>query len=325
MQEKRTQLHEILERSNFSPTTKRKYESVLDMWIAFAGDQPSDWTRKKAQAFYIEIRKRVKPTTANVYLASLRYVSKWYARFEQNDQLDFAVVQLEGLNTSLDYTQVGRRALTQAEVESLLGTCRSKPVSPIDRRDRTMIVVALETGMRRKSLVGMDIENIGKTRDFPSVKVPIKGKGGIQTYAVPLSETVMHILSDWREWLSRRGIKSGSVFRRLDARVSKHGKRDYEIGTGVSAAAINKIISERAERAGIQHVHPHLLRHTFLTWRRDAGLEHDAIASITGHRFKESFMDVYVDKSSLASSWNTRNTTPKWLVELVDRMIFDDR
>ncbi len=318
-----TILHEIIDRSNFAETTKSKYKRVVDDWIRFVGPDPSRWTQPRAQAFYAyltapkPIGRAIHPASANVYMASLRYASKWFEIGGYGP--DFARVQM--INVDADKT---RRALSRQEIEALLATCIGKDGKPtaIDRRDRTLIVVGLETGMRRMSLAGWQLDGIRRAKDYTFAIVPIKGRGGKVTYEVPLSDTAAKILSDWRRWLTTHDAKAGPVFCRLVPAVSKNQQRIYVPSGSLSTTMIYKLVAKRATLAGLKDVHPHLLRHTFMTWRTATGLNPPQIASITGTKLKGTDWATqapYIDMAVMANT--ARNATPQWLAELVDRMV----
>lgn len=303
-----TILDEILARSRFSPTTRSAYSGVIRKWVKFAGEDPNGWTRILAQAFYESmLTNGISSTSANVYIASLRYVSKWYATKMGRPELDFAVVQTRLVAENKE----PRHALTPEAAIALLNTCSPDKPTLIDLRDRTLLVIGLETGMRRMSLAGMRMENITR-RDYPMIKVPIKGKGGTAVYPVPLSDTAMLVLDAWRAQLSPDSIRNGPVF------PSYAGNKMAGSNDGLSMQMIYKLIVDRAKSAGISHVHPHIIRHSFITWRQLAGLNAIQIASITGHKTLGAEWANMVSYIDLASSANeARNSTPLWLADLV--------
>lgn len=313
-------LHGILDRSGFSPVTRENYSNIIDRWVVFAGPEPRNWTRPKAQDFYDWLLSTgISVKSANHYLASLRYVSKWYSIREGRPDADFAIVQMRA-DTHADKK---RFALTQPEIETLLHSCVSAPVTPLDMRDLTMFVVGLETGMRRKSLVGLRIETIGQhaRHGHPIARVPIKGAGGVVEYDVPLSDLAVHTINWWRKWLTPQRYTKGPLFARLDKSLNRRGTTWTPHGGGISLPMINKVVRQRGEGAELGHLHPHLLRHTFISTREAAGCTPVQIAAITGHSLvgadgaRWGEMAGYIDLEAVGAT--ARNTTPPWLTELV--------
>lgn len=314
-----TILHKIVTESpSLAESTRSKYLRDLDTWVTFAGADSRGWTRYRAQEFYGHLlRTGVKPQTANRVLASLRYASSWWAKKESNPTLDFAVVE----KASAAQRSI-RRALGPEEAATLLGTCRR--ALPIDLRDAAMLVVGLETGMRLMSLHAMSWETLRTGREgYPVALVPLKGSGG-ETYPVPLSDTALAALEPWRTWCKSQKVATtkGPIFRGLYRRLARSAKVQYEIGDeALSKASIYKIVSRRAQACGLAGIHPHILRHTFITWRMQQGLQPYQIAAITGHKIAGlagmGALGGYVDVAKVGGE--VRNQTPAWLRKLVGK------
>jgi site-specific recombinase XerD len=306
-----SELHDIVANSlELAESTRERYLRDLNSWIEFAGEHPSGWTRKRAQDFYLHLlhERKLKPQSANRFMQSIIYASQWRAKRENDPSLDFAVLQMKS-----DEDPALRSALTQEQATKLLETCL--PKTPIDLRDFALIVIGLETGMRRMSLIDLNLESIIMA-PYPHSLVRAKGKSKL---SVPISDTTIKALDPWRAWmLGRRGIRKGPVFRALTKRkdgdifVYTPGHRP------ISAQAIQDILTKRSKQAGINHVHPHMFRHTFVTWRFSAGLSPHEVAAITGHTLSGlGAMAGYMDMAAIGQ--RARASTPEWLAELVER------
>lgn len=307
-------LHAIVDESpRLSSKTKANYARDLDRWIEYAGGDPRGWTRAKAQAFYNDLLAGgLKPQSANRIMAGIAHASSWRATREGDEGLHFAVYQAAPRAPRAD-----RRSLTPQEAQALLATCAGS--SALDLRDRAMIVVGLETGMRRMSLAGMTIEGIQiqAQHGYPVALVPLKGSHeGL--HPVPLSDAAMAALQPWLDWLRAHKIKQGPVFRSFKRRIGSKGRIEYTPSSqGLSPHAIYKLIVGRAVAAGLPHLHPHAFRHTFITWRIEAGLQPYQIAVITGHKIGNipglAGMGGYFDAPKMGAE--IRNLTPSWLAQ----------
>ncbi len=301
-----TRLHEILDRGRFSETTRKRYRNVIDQWIAYAGAHPSGWTRIAMDGFRNQlVRRGLGDTSIETYMASLRHVSKWYCA-EQNIP-DFSLIQPVQL-TNRETER--RRALTLVQTARLLSTCTD---SLRDHRDLVLLIVGLETGMRKKSLAGTRFDKIGtsqgKHSTYPSIKVPVKGRGGNKTWKVPLSDLALRAIAGWRPKV--RG--DGPIFRAL---TQRDGQR--VVGPkGLSEAAIYSIVVERAKLVGLD-CYPHILRHTFTTWRQD---QHPrVVASVTGHKLPNiGELATYMDPEIAGEIG--RQTTPPELIQIADPLL----
>jgi integrase/recombinase XerD len=140
------------------------------------------------------------------------------------------------------------RTLTLTDMGCLL-------LAPLSRRDRTMITLVLDTGIRIGELVGMDSEDIGEETIF------VSGKTGQRQ--VPISdETRGHLLEM---------ASSGPLFRGPKGRLTTSGA--YQA------------IRQALIRAGIsgKKLGPHTLRHTFGRQWIVAGGDLVSLQRILGH------------------------------------------
>ena len=153
------------------------------------------------------------------------------------------------------------------------------------RRDRAMVEAMLFGGLRRCEVLGLRLEDVrpGEHRLFIA-----DGKGGHQRI-VPVSKRFFATLADYLE-TERPRTSSGQLF------VVLKGLRR---GEPLSAAGLDEIVAGARQRAGIQQLTCHQLRHTCFTRLREAGMALEAIQAQAGHRSIESTR-VYLH---LANDW----------------------
>jgi integrase len=306
-------LHQIVESSRrLKPSSKQTYIRDLNKWVRFAGGDPTAWTWQLATSFYEDMLDSMEPQSANRVMHTLIYAVKQRAKLEQNPQLDF-VSNIELVRASSP--KAAQRALTQEEVERLLSTCRGS-TKPADLRDYALMVVALETGMRRMSLQGFERQNIARDAKLGHLvaTVPIKQHG---PYPVPLSPTAVLALTPWLTWLEMKGISTGPIFRGLPkARI---GDLSPISDHALTTTAIYQIVAHRGEQAHVADLHPHTFRHTFVTWRRAAGMADHEIAAVTGHTVdsegKAKMLSNYTDVGVAGKA--AVKYTPPWLTKFV--------
>lgn len=316
-----TVLHEIIRDGNdLAESTRERYLRDVDVWISFAGADPEGWTRKKAQDFYNHLirQKRLRPQSANRLMASIQYAARWWAHQENNESLNFATVRTAGARD-----KIAKHAMSHEHAMALVGTCLHVELDAHRMRDLAIIVVGLETGMRRMSLQSMLIEDTlidddqvrARRAPYPLANVLVKGSNGARV-PVPLSDTACRAIRPWRAWLLASTPKrTGPLFQGLD-------ERDVGIvttlpsGNELSATAIVAMLERRCEQAKIPRVNPHMFRHTFSTWRADAGLAPHEIAAITRHTITGiGALAGYLDLGAIGAK--ARNSTPDWLRELI--------
>ena len=135
--------------------------------------------------------------------------------------------------------------LTTGEEEKLLGSFNTR--YPTSLRGRTMIELALNTGMRIGDLINLRWEDIELSTGRTHIKMG-KGRKDRVVFIKP------GILSDMLDTAAKMNREpEGLVFTTMK-------------GGAIKDAHLRKMIAERARKAGIEkRVHFHLLRHTYLT------------------------------------------------------------
>ncbi len=163
-------------------------------------------------------------------------------------------------------------ALAQDELEAL----KSVRMNP---RDRALIAVLSMCGLRVSEACSLTIDNIHWSTDTPSLRFTDKrGKERV----VPMNPEVQDVL---RRWLaSRQFSDSKYVFCNL-----RNGQR-------LSRKTVWAAMKTYAQRAGIRHVHPHMLRHTFGTDLADRDVPVEQIKDLMGHASIET-VSIYISVS----------------------------
>ncbi|MDP8969996.1 MAG: tyrosine-type recombinase/integrase, partial [Actinomycetota bacterium] len=154
------------------------------------------------------------------------------------------------------------------------------------RRDRAMVQAMLLGGLRRCEVLGLRLEDIkpGEHRVFIA-----EGKGGHQRI-VPVSPRFFAAVCDYLNHERPRTSSTDRLFV-----VLKGPNR----GRPLTAAGLDQIVRAARERAGLQHLTCHQLRHTCLTRLREAGMALEALQAQAGHISIESTR-IYLH---LSNSW----------------------
>jgi len=153
------------------------------------------------------------------------------------------------------------------DIRKLLDTCTGKTLVPL--RDEAIIRLFCDTGMRRSEMAGLMM-----AAEIDGVRVP-------------------HLdLEDQVAWILRKGRKMRSVpfgakttvaldrylrVRGRDRRADLPWLWLAEKGRGAFTHwGIGQMLDRRCDAAGIPHIHPHQLRHTWAhEWRASGGSEGD--------------------------------------------------
>lgn len=138
---------------------------------------------------------------------------------------------------------------------------------PLTRRDRAMLELFYSSGLRLSELAGLDCAQL----DLADAVVTVTGKGRKQR-TLPLGS---HACRALRAWLQVRGQWAApdeqGVF------VSRYGCR-------LSVRSIQQRLGDWAIRQGLpQHVHPHMLRHSFASHLLESSGDLRAVQELLGH------------------------------------------
>ena len=160
------------------------------------------------------------------------------------------------------------KAISVAEVERLLEAA-SLGDPPISLRDRALLEVLYGTGARISEAVGLDLDDV----DLDDGVVRVFGKGSKQR-VVPLGSYGVKALEEYlvraRPALSSAGAGTPAIF------LNQRGRR-------LSRQSAWAIIQAAGERAGLDHVSPHTLRHSFATHLLDGGADVRVVQELLGH------------------------------------------
>lgn len=154
--------------------------------------------------------------------------------------------------------------LTVEEIDRLLDAVL--PGHPQTARDRAILFLLYNTGIRAGELVALDRKDVFlKLRGEGELAVVGKGQ---RSRWIPLNRPVQNILQDY---LKLRGEHDGPLF------LSRVGHR-------YSARGLYKLVTSYLKRAGIPKTGVHLLRHTFASHALQADPNIRAIQELLGHR-----------------------------------------
>jgi site-specific recombinase XerD len=244
-----------LRAANKSPRTLETYsESVgqLQRFLAVSGmpTAVARIRREHVEAWIESLLDRWKPATANNRYRGAASFFAWCVEEGEISASPMANMKPPSV------PEVPVDVISDEDLRKLLKTCDSKSFE--DRRDGAIIRLLADTGMRCSELVGLGVDDIDLEQDVAWVV----GKGS-RPRACPF------------------GAKTGqAVDRYLRLRRARRDAPMAGLWLGVrgpmTTSGIRQLLERRAIQAGIAHVHPHQLRHTFAhTWLANDGNETD--------------------------------------------------
>jgi len=157
--------------------------------------------------------------------------------------------------------------LGEGELRRLLRSCEGTAF--IDRRDLAILLLLLDTGMRLGELAGLTLGDL----DFDLNLARVLGKGR-RPRACPFGKKTARALD--------RYLRARARHRDADRTTLWLGHAGPMTDNG-----LYQVVRDRAERAGLGHVHPHQFRHSFAhAWLANGGNEGD-LMRLTGWRSRE--------------------------------------
>ena len=214
--------------------------------------------------------------TRNARLAAIHSFFKYAAlREPTHSWLIQRVLAIPGKR----YDRVPVEYLTRPETEALLAA--PDQTTWAGRRDRTLILLAVQTGLRVSELVGLDCQDI--VLDI-GAHVRCKGKGRKER-CTPLRKETIEALHAWLH--GRDGRPSAHLFPNArGGRLSRDGV-EYLLRKHLTTAVQNCPSLKR------KRVSPHVLRHTAAMDLLQHGVDRTVIALWLGHETLQT-VDVYV-------------------------------
>ena len=155
--------------------------------------------------------------------------------------------------------------LSEDEVEALL--LAPDLSKPLGRRDRAMMELLYATGLRVSELVGLEMTQLRLDSGF----LVAFGKGSKERI-VPVGESAEEWLEDYLGMVRPQLLKDGHDTVFVNAR-----------GKGLTRQGLWKNLKAHGRSVGIEHLSPHVLRHSFATHLLEHGADLRSVQMMLGH------------------------------------------
>jgi site-specific recombinase XerD len=244
-----------LEAENKSPRTIEAYTDAVRLLATYceAHAKPllaAELQREHIQAFIADQLARWKPATAHNRYRGLHAFFKW------------AVVEGDLEASPMDAMKPPQLLEQPVEVirsehlARLLKACEGRDFT--SRRDAAIILLLVDTGMRRAECAGMTLDDV----DLDQRIVWVLGKGR-RPRALPIGRKTAQALD---RYLRVRDEHRLSHLPYLW--VGRNGP--------MTPSGVYQVVHDRARAAGLSAIHPHQLRHAFATsWLAEGGNENE--------------------------------------------------
>ena len=246
-----------------SPHTLDNYKRDLNQFQIWLEEQEiSQWNKVRQQHVrqYVASRhrKQASPKSLQRHLSSIRSFYN-YLLSESLAKINPAQgVRAPKVNRKLPST------MNVDEVSQLL-TPNSDDV--LDIRDHAMMELFYSSGLRLAEMVSLNLQDFQGAPDT----LEVLGKGN-KTRIVPVGSMALQAV---QLWLSRRAEIAAAD--EIALFVSKRGTR-------ISRRSIEQRLSQQAvKHSSSQHLHPHMLRHSFASHLLESSGDMRAVQELLGH------------------------------------------
>jgi len=260
-----------------SPNTIAAYRDTIKMFVVFAAERArtrpsnldlSDMDAATVAAFldHLEADRGNTISTRNARLATIHSLFHWAAiGHPEHAELIARVLAIPPKRHQRKIVTW----LTEPEIEALITACN--PHTWTGRRDRTLIVVAAQTGLRISELIGLRCADVHLG---VGAHVACEGKGRKQRIT-PLATGTVAML---RAWLNERaGQPTDPMFPTSTGRALSRDAVEHRLALHTAAAA------KTCPSLKNKPISAHTLRHSAAMRLRHAGVDTSVIALWLGH------------------------------------------
>jgi integrase/recombinase XerC len=258
----REYLDALRHQRRLSPATLKNYGQALQLLLDLVGEasiqelQPAQVRRLVA----VMHSKGLSPRSLALMLSAWRGFYHWLVRHR-----GFKANPVLGVRAP----KAGRPLPKALSVEAAQRLLDEKPTLPALVRDAAMFELLYSSGLRLGELVSLNVDD-GRL-DLAQGEVTVTGKGS-KTRTVPVGAPAREAL---RSWLNAR------------TQLAAPGERALFVGSRGRRIAPRMVASQLkawARRRGMtQHVHPHMLRHSFATHVLQSSQDLRAVQELLGH------------------------------------------
>lgn len=248
---------------NKSARTIETYaESVRQFAAHLGGVEAAEITRQHVEEWLASLHARgLSAGTVSVRFRSLQQFFRWLVDEDEIDVSPMAKMKRPIV------PEKPVAVIEDAEIERLLKSVSGRTFN--DRRDRAIVSLFYDTGIRRAELVGLRVPDV----DLVEAVAVVTGKGR-RTRVVPFGPKTTRDLDRYLRVRSKHSSASNPALW-----LGQKG--------ALSSDGVRQMIERRGAAVGIENLHAHRFRHTFAHEFLDAGGNESDLMRLTGWRTRD--------------------------------------
>ncbi len=247
-----------------SPRTVTSYRHDLDGFCTFCTERnitsAAAVANTDVRLWVAQMRHRLDGRSVQRALSALRSFYKFLLR-EQ--------MALHNPVTGISAPKSSRRlpkTLDIDQTQQLLQTPSDNGNDFIALRDQAMMELFYSSGLRLSELIAFDIDTI----NFEEGQAVVLGKGN-KMRIVPVGSVALRAIAAWLIVRAQSSPANNALF------ISQRGQR-------ISPRSVQLRIAKQSLQRGVaQHVHPHMLRHSFASHLLESSGELRSVQELLGH------------------------------------------
>lgn len=256
-----------LRAANKSPMTIKSYTEAIRQLDAFleARGMPravANIRREHLETFIEDQLARLRPASAANRYRSLQQFFRWLV--DEGELRETPMAKMHPPSVPEEPPTV----LTDDNLKQLWKV--TSGTSFDDRRDRAILRLLLDSGIRRAELAGLRVEDVDRDQDV----VLVMGKGR-RPRAVPYDREAARDLDRYID----RARKDHPHAREPWLWLGKKGR--------LTETGVAQLLRRRGREAGLDGLHPHLFRHTFAHQQLAAGMQETDLMRIAGWKSRQ--------------------------------------
>ncbi|MDW5325834.1 tyrosine-type recombinase/integrase [Plantactinospora sp. KLBMP9567] len=270
-----------LRNRRLSEHTRAAYRRDIAGWLGWCGGRaldPLGATFLDVNTYARELESNVdprsgRPLTAATVARKLSALSSWYMFLGKLGAVPGNPVSAAD-RPRVDRDHSATVGLTSDEVDALLAAAEAD-TGPTALRNRVVLALLADLGLRVGELVSLDLADLGRERGHRSVRFVGKGGRARRRALTPGSAYAVDA------YLAARAIVAGRPMEQLTGAllVTATGNR-------LDRHAVFRLVRRLARVAGIpawERLSPHSLRHAFATSARAEGVPLEDVQDAMGH------------------------------------------
>jgi site-specific recombinase XerD len=256
-----------LRAGNRTPMTIKSYTEAVRQFDAFLASKAMPRAvgaihREHVEAFIEDQLARLRPSSAANRYRSVQQFFRWLV--DEGEIRETPMVKMRPPTIPDAPPDV----LRDEQIAALLKTTAGTGFD--ERRDRAIIRLLLDTGLRRAELAGLRLEDVDRDQDV----VHVLGKGR-RPRAVPYDRETACELDRYIDRARAHHSYADSPWLLL-------GKKGRLTENGIS-----QLLKRRGRQAGLDGLHPHLFRHTFAHQMLSDGMQEGDLMRLAGWKSRQ--------------------------------------